>query len=32
MIGLLIFFMIETRPDIAFSTSVIGQFTKNLLK
>lgn len=29
MIGSIIFFIVETRPDIAFANSVISRFTKN---
>lgn len=30
MTGLIIFFMVETRPDIAFATSIVSQCAKNL--
>ncbi len=30
MTGLLIFSMVETQPDIAFATSVVSRFAKNL--
>ena len=29
MTGSLMFFMVETRPDIAFAISVVSQFAKN---
>lgn len=30
MIEFIIFFMIETKPDISFVTSIISRFAKNL--
>ena len=30
MTGLLMFSMVETRPDIAYATSVASRFAKNL--